>query len=52
MRFRVRRALVSLGLLPEKAMQWNHDNDVPILILIGIFVFWRMTCFPEKAAES
>lgn len=48
----IRKALVQRGLLSEPPKTFGIDNDVLVILIIGIFAFWRHSLQLNQAKES
>lgn len=48
----IRRALVQMGILSEPPKTFGIDDDVLVIVVIGIFAFWRHLLCLNQAAES
>lgn len=48
----IRRALVQKGMLSEPPKTFGIDTDVLVILVIGIFAFWRRSLQLNQPAES
>jgi len=48
----IRRALVQRGMLSEPPKTFGIDNDVLVILVIGIFAFWRHSLQLNQATEA